>query len=259
MSKQFLENSIMRIKTLFATLALVCCLAQYVSASLLVRVDLQAPVNNWGTATGAEPLAIAQSSSFASDGVDFWNTASFQGVFTPPNGPYNLVDSSDPLGPLGSTVAVFTVNTNTVGMTAGKVNQVDPLRLDFWQVTTSTPVEWNISGLVPGGSYEMILYAGMPSFSAANIGALFHLDADGQNGNLELSQVVNYIDGAFYLPIIVADANGFIHGNYGEVPNQQPGTGTWSGFQLSGPSIPEPTCLVLVELLTVAVVPRRCR
>jgi hypothetical protein len=239
----------MNAKTLFVILTTVCSLAPLAGeASLLVRVDLQAPVNNWGTALGAEPLAIAQSSSFASDGVDFWNTANYRGVFTPPNGPYFLVDSSDPLGPLGATVATFTVNTNTVGMTSGKLNTVDALRMDFWQVTTSTPVEWNIGGLVPGASYEMVLYAGMPSFTPTNLGALFHLDADGLNSNLELSQVVNYVDGAYYLPSIVADASGTIHGSYTEVPGQQPGTGTWSGFQLAGLSVPEPASVLFVGL-----------
>lgn len=252
----------MNSKRVFALLTTFFSLAAHgASADLLVRVDLQAPVNNWGTAVGVEPMAVAQSSSFASDGVDFWNTADYRGVFTPPNGPYFLVDSSDPLGPLGATVATFTVNTNVVGMTSGKVNVVDALRLDMWQVTTSTPVEWNISGLVPGASYEMIIYAGMPTPSpAVDLGALFQLDADGLNGNLELSQVVNYNNGAYYLPAIVADASGIIHGSYGEVPGQQPGTGSWSGFQLAGPSVPEPSALVLIiGSLAVAAARQRCR
>jgi len=220
--------------------------SQLNAANLLVRVDLQAPVNNWGSATGAEPLAIAQSSSFASDGVDYWNVAPFMGVFTPPNGPYNLVDSSDVLGAAGTTVGVFTVNTNTVAITSGKLIQPDALRHDFWQAGSSTPVEWNISGLMPGASYEMIFYTGMPAFAPANaLGATIQLDADGQNNNLELSQVVNYVDGAFHFPSIVADASGVIHGSFGEVPGQFPGTGTWSGFQLAGPGIPEPTSVVL--------------
>lgn len=243
----------MNAKTLFAILTTIGSLAPHVGlANLLVRVDLQAPVNNWGTPTGAEPLAVAQSSSFASDGVDFWNTASFQGVFTPPNGPYYLSDSSDPLGPLGPTVAVFTVNTNVVSMTSGKLNTVDALRMDFWQVGTTTPVEWNISGLVPGAAYEMIIYAGMPSPAPSNLGAQFHLDADGLNNNPELTQVVNYNDGAFYLPSIAADATGVIHGSYTEVPGQSFGTGTWSGFQLAGPSVPEPTSVVLLALSIAA-------
>lgn len=242
----------MNAKTLFVILTSTCWLAsQSAYANLLVRVDLQAPVNNWGTATGAEPLAIAQSTSFASDGIDYWNPANYRGVFNPPNGPYSLVDSSDILGPLGVPVAVLTVNTNTVAMTSGKVNVVDALRLDFWQVGSSTPVEWNISGLVPGASYEMIIYAGMPSPAPSNLGALFHLDADGLNNTLELSQVVNYVDGAFYLPSIVADSSGIIHGSYTEVPGQPPGTGTWSGFQLAGPSVPEPTSVLLVGLVAL--------
>jgi hypothetical protein len=245
--------------TLFAV---ICWTApQLKAANLLVRVDLQAPINNWGGATGAEPLAVAQSSSFGSDSVDYWNTASFQGVFTPPNGPYNLKDSSDLLGPAGLTVAVFTVNTNTVAITSGKLIQPDALRHDFWQVGSSTPVEWNISGLIPGGSYEMVFYTGMPAFPPAlAFGATIQLDADGQNANLELSQVVNYVDGAFYFPAIVADASGVIHGSFGEVPGQFPGTGTWSGFQLSGPGVPEPTTSVLAGLMAMAtLVVRRHR
>lgn len=240
----------MNVKCLFLMLTTVSWLTPHIGyADMLVRVDLQAPVNNWGTATGAEPLAIAQSTSFASDGIDFWNTANYRGVFTPPNGPYYLSDSSDPLGPLGPTVATFTVNTNTVAMTSGKLNTIDALRMDFWQVGSNTPVEWNISGLVPGGLYEMIIYAGMPSPAPSNLGALFHLDADGLNNNLELSQVVNYSDGAYYLPSIVADSSGIIHGSYTEVPGQPPGTGTWSAFQLAGPSVPEPTSVLLVSLV----------
>ncbi len=246
--------------TLFAV---VCWTAPHLqAANLLVRVDLQAPINNWGAATGAEPLAVAQSSSFSSDGVDYWNVAPFMGVFNPPNGPYNLVDSSDVLGAAGTTVAVFTVNTNTVAITSGKLIQPDALRHDFWQAGSSTPVEWNINGLIPGGSYEMVFYTGMPAFPPAlAFGAIIQLDADGQNANLELSQVVNYVDGAFYFPAIVADASGAIHGSFGEVPGQFPGTGTWSGFQLSGPgAVPEPTTAVLAGLMTLAtLVVRRNR
>lgn len=246
-------------KTSLMLLAAVCwSTAQLQAANLLVRVDLQAPINNWGDATGAEPLAVAQSSSFASDGVDYWNVAPFQGVFSPPNGPYSLKDSSDMLGPAGATVAVFTVNTNTVSITSGKLILSDALRHDFWQAGTSTPVEWNISGLTPGASYEMVFYAGIPSSGqSGHVGATFELDADGLNGDLDLSQVVNYADGAYYFPSIVADAAGAIHGNFGEVPGQIPGTGTWSGFQLSGTRVPEPTSFVLVSLVGMTALTRR--
>ncbi len=249
-------------KAFIWTLVAVVCgtTPQIQAANLLVRVDLQAPINNWGGATGAEPLAVAQSSSFASDGVNYWNVAPFAGVFTPPNGPYNLVDSSDVLGAAGTTVAVFTVNTNTVAMTSGKLIQPDALRHDFWQAGSSTSVEWNISGLVPGASYEMIFYTGMPAFAPANaFGATIQLDADGQNNNLELSQVINYVDGAFHFPSVSADASGMIHGSFGEVPGQFPGTGTWSGFQLAGTGIPEPCSLALAAFTVGGLVFGRCR
>jgi hypothetical protein len=254
------ENLAMKAKALLIILTTIGWLAPHAGhANLLVRVDLQAPVNNWGTAMGAEALAVGQSSSFASDGVDFWNTAAFQGVSIPPNGPYYLSDSSDPLGPLGPTVAIFTVNTNTVALTSGKVNLSDALRDDFWQAGSSTPVEWNISGLLPGASYELVLYAGMPSPAPSNLGALFHLDADGLNNNLELSQVVNHGNGAFYFPSIIADTSGTIHGSFGHVPGQPPGTGTWSGLQLAGPSVPEPTGVLLLGIGGIAATFRRHR
>lgn len=229
----------------------------YCTASdVLIRIDIQAPVNNNGVLTTDEPTATAQSSNFGNDGTNYWNP-----VEKPPTSaplPTHLLKASD--APAGPVVGLFDITG--VGYTSlGYQVSSDPLRHDYVQAVSTSPVAWQVSGLAPNSSYELMLYGGQDSFGNPGIvETRFTLDLDGDTV-LETTADIMFSQVAVYFPSMFTDSSGVLRGTFAQVAGNAPGSGTWPGLQIYGPmGIPEPTCAVLGCLAMVSgVVPRRRR
>ncbi len=209
--------------------------------NILVRVDLQQPINNNGVLTTDEPTATTQSSSFGSDGTDFWNAVEKSvGALTP----QLLKASNSPAGPPVAVLDVFGLN-----FTAGRQGVPEPLRHDMFQATNPTPVAWQVSGLAPSASYELVIYGGQDVFGSSSVNdTRFDLDLNGDTV-LDNTTIVSYSNAAVYFPSVLTDSAGVLRGTFAQVPGNNPGTGSWQGFQLAGPKgIPEPTTLALLSI-----------
>ncbi|MCA9229908.1 MAG: PEP-CTERM sorting domain-containing protein [Planctomycetales bacterium] len=210
-------------------------------ANILVRVDLQQSVNNNGVLTTDEPTATTQSSSFGSDGTDFWNAVEKSAGALPTQ---TLKASNAPFGPTVALLDVFGLN-----FTAGRQGVPEPLRHDMFQATNTSPVPWQVSGLAPNSSYELVLYGGQDVFGSNTVNdTRFELDLDGDTV-LDSTTIISYANAAVYFPSVLTDSTGVLRGTFGQVAGNDPGTGSWQGFQLAGPArIPEPSTLIMLAI-----------
>ena len=205
---------------------------------ILVRVDVQQTNNNNGVLTTDELTATTQSSSFGDDGTNFWNAVNKSvGAL-----PTHALKASD--APSGPTVAFF--DAPALNVTAGRQSVAEALRHDYFGATNSVPVPWQISGLAPNASYELVLYGGQDPFgSGATVDTRFQLDLNGDTV-LDSTTDVSFADAAVYFSSVFADSAGVLRGTFAQISGNDPGTGSWSGLQLAGPrGIPEPTSCVL--------------
>jgi len=136
-----------------------------------------------------------------------------------------------------------------LNFTAGRQGVAEELRHDMFQAVNSNAVPWQISGLAPNASYELILYGGQDNFGSGSItDTRFELDLNGDTV-LDTSTDVTFTDAAVYFPSVLADSAGVLRGTFAQISGNDPGTGSWQGLQLSGPrGIPEPSSCVLALL-----------
>lgn len=229
----------MKVKFTIAALLLALVGHGAAQGNILVRVDLQQLNNNNGVLTTDEPTATTQSSTFGSDGTDFWNAVEKTvGAL-----PTQALKASN--APSGSTVALLDIFG--LNFTAGRQSSSDPLRHDVIQATNSSAIPWQVSGLAPNASYELIIYGGQDPFGSGWINdTQFELDLNGDTV-LDSTTIVSYSDAAVYFPSVLTDSSGVLRGTFAQVSGNDPGTGSWQGFQLAGPQgIPEPTSSTLL-------------
>ncbi|MCG8449400.1 MAG: PEP-CTERM sorting domain-containing protein [Pirellulales bacterium] len=222
-------------------------------SNVLIRIDLQQTVNNHGVLTADEPTATTQSSVFGDDGTNFWNVAN-KSAGALPSLPLKASDA-----PTGPTIAQFDVFG--LNFTAGRtIFNASNLRNDYFGVTNSSAVPWQVSGLAPNASYELVLYGGQaPVPPGTFVRTRFGLDLNGDSV-FDFSTDVGYSDDAVHFNSIKADSAGVVRGSFAIVPGDDPGTGSWSGLQLYGPQrIPEPATFALVTPLGLLLLRRRNR
>ncbi len=198
----------------------------------LWNLDMQRDHPSAVTFTGAGP-----NGGFGGPG-DVWNEMLFtpQGWFYLDPSISNLVDST------GSVTGVDFAVTGVIGAYAsdgvGATTNLTRDGLYVWPGNdgflpdgtpiTATDADWEISGLTPGGSYQMANYSsGSTSF---NLDMTIDTDGDGNLGDETLFTVV--ADETPVITSITAGAGGSIIG----LASQTPGTSEshWSGFQLVG-------------------------
>ncbi len=184
-----------------------------------------------GTYSGVEPIY-----GFG----DVWNAFDVNGhTGNTTNQTLNLVDSFGNPSPVNFTV-IDTVSGWSNNSAEVLVN--DYLFVGVGSADASSL--WEITGLVPGGVYEMYAYGGVGR------DALITVDTDG-DGDLsdETPTLVNA--GGFLFADLLPDANGRILGEVA-VGTAGNGEGNWSGFQLRATDlpavVPEPASASLVLL-----------
>jgi hypothetical protein len=153
-------------------------------------------------------------------GEGTWNAFNVQG--------HSLVSNNPSMTLLNSLGATTGASFQILGSISGFSNPSNPniaLVNDYLFVNAGNSpnnVDWRLSGLVPGRTYELYAYGGV----ARDVGLRVDQNGDGTLTN-ESQLTVTSIGRQF--PPIVASATGSILGNVG------PGTvgeGNWSGFQL---------------------------
>ena len=125
-------------------------------------------------------------------------------------------------------------------------------------------VDWAITGLAPGGAYDMYLYAGGYAVNAdPQATAEYNIDIDGDgvldtgNGPANLG-TINTAGGAPSGISIVADGSGTIIGQYLDGGGRQSPESEVGGFQIIGPDvIPEPATIALLGIGALSLIRRK--
>ncbi len=218
------------------------------SAQALVNVDFERDTTATVTYTGAGP-----NGGFGSAG-DVWNSMLFTpgGFFYENPSLSNLVDSA------GSATGVDFTTTGAIGayrvdwMGTTDLTQdglyVYPGLVGYTyegyysdpqvQTTATDDLAWELSGLAPGGSYQMANYSsGSTSY---NLDMTIDTDGDGDLGDeIQFTVVADEFPA---ITSIIASAGGTIIGSATTAAGVS--EGHWSGFQL----IPEPATICLLGL-----------
>ncbi len=218
-------------------------------AEALINMDFQRDEDFTVTMTGAGP-----NGGFGGAG-DVWNDI----TFTPPGWFYqdpcmvNLVDST------GSATGVDFTSTGVIGAySVGWMgtNDLTPDGLYVWPgndgslpdgtpITSTDDVAWELSGLAPGGSYQMANYSS--ASTSYNLDMTIDTDGDGDLSDETPFTVV--VDEFPAITSIIAGASGTIIGS--ATTSAGVSEGHWSGFQLIQDADPvggiSPTTLSLTE------------
>jgi hypothetical protein len=157
----------------------------------------------------------------------------------------NLVDSDG---------FVSSVNFAMSGTISGWSNASgDALYSDYAFVgagTSDASVTWELSGLTPGHTYELMLYGGVGRVAPITV------DVNGDGSILDDTMVTAPANSGLLIEGISPDGSGRIIGNFVSTA----GEANWSGFQLRDTTvIPEPNTAALLLLGFSLIVARRLR
>ena len=159
----------------------------------------------------------------------------------------NLVDSEG-----ASSSVNFTISGTISGWSQ---SNADPLYGDYAFVNaggSDAEVTWELSGLTPGHTYELMLYGGTGPSRVAPI----TVDVNGDGSILDDTLVIAPINRGILVEGISPDSNGRIIGNFTNTGAEA----NWSGFQLKDTTvIPEPDTAALLMLGCCLMVARRLR
>jgi hypothetical protein len=168
----------------------------------------------------------------------------------------NVGNGNTPDSPTITTPGgTLTVNTNATPANYRRYNTgSNVLREDFFYLTDGWgPVEWELTGLTPGGTYDIILYGRYdPSYGG-------YRGADMSVNGSPIAQEAGFTDGDGYhaegdwnAPGVVADGTGKITGvfAFGSEAHAE-----WGGIQFQ--EVPEPTTTALLGLGGLALILRR--
>jgi len=219
--------------------------------SKLVSVDLQA-AGSINTFSGVEPTAAAASASF--NNANAWNPLQVPhwGTVTPAQSFSSLVDADGNPTPVGFSV------TGPLSAYNNNYGNVDSIREDYFLFgggvpNVTTTLEWAITGLAPGGAYELYVYGAQVGTADRSFQMLVDTDGDGSL----VGELIQTVDAAGQLfSSITAGPGGEIMGQ----ALRPTGEGNWGGWQLyetGAPMIPEPTSLALLGLGALALARRR--
>jgi len=235
---------------------LVALSAPLAEAGRLVRVDLQHYTTNFGAFVGVETDAAALSAAFDTDATNtnFWNTPEVVG--TPPApGPYGLKDSTDPGGP---DVAQFNVTAGTMRAYTYGYAPYHKAKEDYWFIppNDTTPRTWEVTGLTPGATHEMVFYAGLHGL--VNRALTVHVDTDGDGSLLDETPVTfgsSTVVESTLFPSVAVDGTGRIIGSWTNPATPDNFDAIIPGFQIAGPSdpVPEPAGLGLIGMALLAL------
>lgn len=217
-------------------------------ADTLISVEFRAVASGFASPTfsGVEPAAAAADPLFAAANV--WNTLDFPfevGTVTNPSFS-NLVNSTGATTSVGFSITGTILPVNLYPFLSPPP---DVLRSDFIAFNSnadedlgeSTSITWQITGLVPGGEYDMAIYGGR-----ADQARSFDMTIEGVTQNIPTLVWTNPApSGVVLFRDLVASPTGTISGVAAGIGSDlgSANEANWPGFQIG--QVPEPSSLLL--------------